>query len=158
MGSHHQGAPKEVKVLDAFIKLRRASESISARLSQDFLNWEITESQFGILEALLHLGPLCQKELGNKILKSTGNITLVIDNLEKRGFVFRVRETDDRRFIKVHLTDLGKSFIEKIFPFHVQRIKEEFAVLDDSELYELGQICKKLGKQPVVIPRDPKPV
>ncbi len=45
----------------------------------------LTESQFGVLDSLFHLGPMKQKEIGKKILKSGGNITMVINNLEKRG-------------------------------------------------------------------------
>lgn len=147
MGTHYQGTEAERLALDAFIKLKRASESITSQLAHDFSDWNITESQFGILEALHHLGPMCQKVLGDKILKSTGNITLVVDNLEKRDFVTRVRDTEDRRFITIHLTTEGRNFIQHIFPDHVKRIFELFSVLSDEEQVSLGKICKKLGKK-----------
>lgn len=147
MGTKYKGSKKEVQALDSFIKLKRASESLSSRLTSDFQRWNISESQFGVLETLFHLGPLCQKELGDKILKSTGNITLVIDNLEKRKLVQRVRSTEDRRFISVHLTSEGKKLIESIFPDHVKRILGEFSVLSLEEQELLGNICKKLGKK-----------
>ncbi len=147
MGTHFKGSKNEKLALDAFIKLKRASESLSSRLAHDFSEWNITESQFGILEALFHLGPMCQKGLSDKILKSTGNITLVVDNLEKRNFVTRVRDTADRRFITIHLTDEGKNFIQKIFPEHVKKISEEFSILSSEEQISLGIICKKLGKK-----------
>ncbi|TGK50402.1 MarR family transcriptional regulator [Leptospira kanakyensis] len=147
MGTKFKGSKKEVQALDAFIKLKRAAESLSSRLISEFTKWSISESQFGVLETLYHLGPLCQKDLGDKILKSTGNITLVIDNLEKRSLVERVRSVEDRRFISVHLTTEGKKLIEQIFPDHVKRITSEFAVLSPEEQEVLGKICKKLGKK-----------
>ncbi len=147
MGTKFKGSKKEVQALDAFIKLKRAAESLSSRLISEFTKWNISESQFGVLETLYHLGPLCQKDLGDKILKSTGNITLVIDNLEKRSLVERVRGVEDRRFISVHLTTEGKKLIEQIFPDHVKLITSEFAVLSPEEQEVLGKICKKLGKK-----------
>lgn len=115
MGTKFKGSKKEVQALDAFIKLKRAAESLSSRLISEFTKWNISESQFGVLETLYHLGPLCQKELGDKILKSTGNITLVIDNLEKRTLVERVRGVEDRRFISVHLTTEEKNSSNRFF-------------------------------------------
>ncbi len=147
MGTKFKGSKKEVQALDAFIKLKRAAESLSSRLISEFTKWSISESQFGVLETLYHLGPLCQKDLGDKILKSTGNITLVIDNLEKRNLVERVRGVEDRRFISVHLTAEGKKLIEQIFPDHVKRITSEFAVLSPEEQEVIGKISKKLGKK-----------
>lgn len=145
MGTHYEGSEREQRTLDAFIKLMRASESISNRLNRHLSEVDLTVSQFGVLEALLHLGPLNQKALGEKLLKSGGNITLVIDNLEKSGWVERQQDPQDRRSMLIHLTPEGKDFISSYFPKHLDRIIEEFEVLTDDELEELGRICKKLG-------------
>ncbi len=69
MGTKFKGSKKEIQALDAFIKLKRASESLSSRVTAEFSKNQISESQFGVLETLYHLGPLCQKELGGKFLK-----------------------------------------------------------------------------------------
>ncbi|MDF3820917.1 MarR family transcriptional regulator [Leptospira sp. 96542] len=147
MGTKFKGSKKDTMALDAFIKLKRATESLTSRLTSEFSKYNISESQFGVLETLFHIGPLCQKELGDKILKSTGNITLVIDNLEKHSLVERIRSVEDRRFITIHLTPEGKKLIEQIFPDHVKRITAEFSVLTAEEQETLGKICKKLGKK-----------
>lgn len=147
MGTHYEGTEKEQKVLNAFIKLMRATDSINNRLNRHHAESNLTVSQFGVLEALYHLGPLNQKALGEKLLKSGGNITLVIDNLEKSGWVERQRDPDDRRCMLIHLTEEGKEFISDYFPEHLRRIKDEFEVLSDQELDQLAHICKKLGLQ-----------
>lgn len=77
---------EEVSALDCFIKLLRASESVNAAAMRQVQANGLTESQFGVLEALLHLGTLNQNQLAGKILKSGGNITLVIDNILKRAW------------------------------------------------------------------------
>ncbi len=145
MGTHYRGTAEEVTALDAYIKLARAAESVTARLNRRTTAAGLTVSQFGVLEALYHLGPMCQRDLGKKILRSSGNITMVVDNLEKRGLVRREREAADRRFVTVHLTAKGRRLIEEILPRHVQAIVEEMSVLTPAEQEELGRLCKMLG-------------
>ena len=98
-----------------------------------------------MLESLLHLGPLTQGVIGRKLLKSSGNITVVIDNLEKRGLVRRDRSTEDRRQVFVSLTPEGEELIRRIFPEHARAITDEFSALTPDEQRELGRLCKKLG-------------
>jgi MarR family transcriptional regulator, 2-MHQ and catechol-resistance regulon repressor len=100
-----------------------------------------------VLEALLHLGPLHACDLAAKLLRSSGNLTLVLDNLEKRNLVRRERGTADRRFISVHLTPGGRSLIEELFPRRVANIVARFGVLTAAEQEELGRLCRKLGRQ-----------
>ena len=147
MGTHHKGSGREVRALDAFIKLRRAADSMSARVNSHLAEASLTESQFGVLEALWHLGPLCQAVLARKILKSSGNLTMVVDNLEKRGLVARARGEQDRRFVTVSLTDDGEQLIESIFPRHLARIVEQFEALSAVEQEELARLCRRLGLQ-----------
>jgi len=91
MPTHYRGTTEEVLALNTFIKLQRATNSLEARLAHRRTLIDITGTQFGVLETLYHLGPLCQGEISSKLLKSGGNITLVVDNLEKRGLVQRER-------------------------------------------------------------------
>lgn len=148
MGTHHQGSEAERVALDAFIKLRRAAESVSNRVNRHLADAGLTESQFGVLEALWHLGPLSQAVLARKILRSSGNLTLVVDNLEKRGLVARSRESRDRRIVNVSLTREGDALIGSLFPLHLQRIVAEFERLSSEERIELARLCRKLGLLP----------
>jgi MarR family transcriptional regulator, 2-MHQ and catechol-resistance regulon repressor len=145
MPTKYDGARDEVRALDAYIKLVRAAETITGRLDREIDAAGLSWSQFGALEALLHLGPLCQRDLGEKLLKSTGNITMVVDNLEKRGLVRRERGERDRRYVTVHLTEEGRRLIRELFPRHAANITRELQVLTPEEQEELGRLCKKLG-------------
>jgi MarR family 2-MHQ and catechol resistance regulon transcriptional repressor len=145
MGTHYNGPEEDKKTLNAFIKLMRASESINSRLSRHLSDANLTLSQFGTLEALLHLGPLNQRDLGRKLLKSGGNITMVIDNLQKSGMVKKETDPSDRRAVIISLTDKGRTYIEEYFPKHLDKIREEFAVLGNKEKDQLAALCKKLG-------------
>ncbi len=145
MGTLHKGSDKEIKALDAYIKLVRASNTVISRVGKTRAMHKLTVSQFGILEALFHLGPLNQRELALKILKSGPNITTVIDNLERAGLVRRERNTEDRRSYTVSLTGEGQELIGRAFPDHVQAIVEAMNKLSPDEQDELARLCRKLG-------------
>lgn len=146
MATHHRGPEAEVRALDTFIKLSRAADTLAGHTALSVADMGLTSSQFGTLEALHHLGPLCQTEIGKKILRSSGNITLVIDNLEKRGLVRRERSEGDRRRVRVSLTPEGDELIARVFPEHAGRITKALSTLTPAEQEELGRLCKKLGK------------
>lgn len=146
MPTKYQGTAEERLALDTFIKLTRAVISFEARMLSYGTLEGITLSQFGALEALYHLGPLSQGTLSQKMLKSTGNMTLIIDNLEKQSLVRRVRSLEDRRIIKIELTDAGRILIEKLLPNHVAAIVQEMSVLSPDEQRELSRLARKLGQ------------
>ena len=133
------------RVLNTYTKLMRAAESVTSRVHRVLSAPKLTISQFGVLEALFHKGPLCQRDIAAKILKSTGNITLVIDNLEKQGLVRRERDNEDRRYLTVHLTETGTNLITKVFADVEAAIAFEMVSLTEDEQDLLGSLCKKLG-------------
>ena len=147
MGTHYKGPAEKVQALNVFIKLIRASESVMSRLARHLSEAGLTQSQFGTLEALLHLGPMCQAELGRKQLRSSGNITMVVDNLQKRGLVRRKREGDDRRYVTVHLTPKGRKLIADVFPRHLDIIVREMKVLHPAEQKQLEGYLRRIGLQ-----------
>ena len=147
MGTQYSGTEEEVRALNAYIKLLRAADSVSARATRHLKKAGITPSQFGVMEALYHLGPLLPSQLAQKHLMSRGNITTVVDNLEKCGLVRRERGTADRRVITVHLTDLGRATVQEILPHHVAAIVTEMNSLTCREQEEIGRLCRQLGKK-----------
>lgn len=139
--------PVPTAALDAYVKLVRASESVSAR-AHVLLAGELTFTQFGVLEALLHRGPLSAGELAEKILKSAGNLTLVLANLERDGLIVRERDRADARRWIVSLSPAGRKRVSALFPKIAAAIAAEFAHLSAAEQAMLGELCKKLGLGP----------
>jgi MarR family 2-MHQ and catechol resistance regulon transcriptional repressor len=146
MPTHFTGSRAEMRTLGTFIKLTRCTNSLLSRLAERNTIGDLTYSQFAVLEALYHLGPMTPGEVSQKVLKSGSNMTTVIDNLERDGLVRRERDTDDRRVIHVHLTEAGKEKVEAVLPGHVAALVDEFKVLSASEQEMLGELCKKLGR------------
>ena len=147
MPSHYHGTAQEVQALDTFIKLTRAVDSLYSRLARRGTLGDLTLSQFGVIEALYHLGSMSQSEICSKLLKSGGNMTLVIDNLEKHGLVRRNQDIEDRRITTVSLTPAGRDLIGEVLPVQVAAIVEEMNIITVEEQKTLGQLCKKLGKK-----------
>ena len=146
MPTHFNGSRAERRTLDTFIKLTRCTNSLFTRLTERNTLGDITPSQFAVLEALFHLGSMTQGEISTKVLKSGSNMTTVIDNLERDGYVRRERDAEDRRVINVHLMEAGKRKIEVVLPGHIAALVDEFSVLSASEQQTLAELCKKLGK------------
>ena len=145
MGTHFKGSLDQRLALDTYIKLMRAADSVSARLERSLKRRGLTMTQFGVLEVLYHLGPMCQRALGRKLLKSGGNVTTVVGNLERAALVRRTRSSTDRRFVTVALTDAGRERVASMFPEHVRLIQIEMSSLGAQELEQLGSMCRSLG-------------
>lgn len=132
--------------LKLYTRLMRATNKVTELMHRHLSDHRLSVSQFGVLEALYHLGPLCQKEIGQKILKTSGNMTMVVDNLEKRGLVERKKDPADRRRMTVLLTQKGNALIQTIFPVHSKTARDVFSVLDQQEKHHLSLLLKKLGR------------
>lgn len=145
MGTHFQGDPDEIRALNTFIKLARATDAVTQRINRRLKAHGLTASQFGVLEALYHLGPMQSGELGQKILKTSGNMTMVIDHLEKQGYVTRQRREDDRRCVDILLTEPGRALTEAILPAHVAGVVDALSALTTAEQTQLAALCRTLG-------------
>lgn len=142
---HGVDDPATVAAVRAYVKLMRATRSVTARLEPALAACALTLTQLGVLEAVLHLGPLTHRDLGRKLLTSPGNLSDVIDKLAARGLVRRVRGTEDRRQVRVELTDAGRTMIEDVFPRHAGDIARAMAGLAPAEMAELGTLLRRLG-------------
>lgn len=139
-------------ILKTYTQMMRATDTVTTRMHRHLMDTGLTLSQFGVLEVLYHKGPLCQRDIGQKILKTSGNMTLVIDNLEKRELAVREKDPADRRRMLVKLTEKGSDLIQALFPTHAAVAVETFAVLKSNELATLGKLLKKIGKANAVPP------
>jgi MarR family transcriptional regulator, 2-MHQ and catechol-resistance regulon repressor len=146
MPTHFEGCEGIVRALNAYINLVRASDSVLSKIAVHLESEGVTMGQFAVLEALLHLGPMCQHALADKLLRSGGNMTLVVDNLQKQGWVKRVRQEEDRRMVEIHLTPKGRRLITRIFPEHARVIARVMGELTPAEQEDLRRIARKLGR------------
>src|ERR1700688_4256187 len=119
--------------------MAQAAESLN--LSQAGLG----DSEFRVLEVLLHKGPLPVNTIGPKVWLTPGSISVAIDRLEKKALVKRTN-TDDRRVRLVELTAKGRALVTKTFRKHAIAMEEAAGVLSKEERLILLRLLKKLGK------------
>lgn len=132
--------------LDLYIALSRASQWVNAHADRDIRRNGLNRTEFGVLELLYHKGAQPIQQIGGKVLMSSGNITYVVDKLEKKHFVQRKASTEDRRLIFAEITDEGKQFIEDVFPQHAEVIAKAVEGLTTEEKRVASKLLKKLGK------------
>ncbi len=131
--------------LKTWVKLARSFNTINKVVNEEINTYGVTPSQFGVLEALYHLGDMPIGKLGEKILVTGGNMTVILDNLEKQGYIERIKSPTDRRSLFIKLTEKGKTLIDQVFPGHKLFVAEIISVLTEDEQIALGSLLKKLG-------------
>jgi MarR family 2-MHQ and catechol resistance regulon transcriptional repressor len=131
--------------LSLWVKLARAYASFNKHTMKDIAGFGVTQAQFGVLECLGHLGPLTLGELTKKMLVSGGNMTVVVNNLERGGYVIRTKDVKDRRVMRIRLSPKGKESFDTIFVKHAEFVRKTASVLTPDEQKELGSLLKKLG-------------
>src|SRR5450759_3557225 len=133
--------------LATYVRLMRAANSSRTHASRHLGDTGLTLTQFAVLEALYHLGPMSLSDIAQKILTTGGNLTMVVGNLEKLGLAHRQKCPEDRRMLIVVLTAKGKALLRKLFPEHAAAITEVIGALSPAEQEQLGLLCRKLGTQ-----------
>ena len=131
--------------VSAYVSLVRTAEALHARVSQGLVDEGLTASQFSTLKVLRLRGPLAQKEIAKHLLKTGGNITLVVDNLVRRKLVRRGEDPNDRRIALVEMTPLGEATFDRIYPPHLDRIYEAMSGLGLAQLDQLRELLASLN-------------
>jgi MarR family 2-MHQ and catechol resistance regulon transcriptional repressor len=131
-----------------FLVLWKAARAVQAYAEKSITDLEIGGSDFGVLEALLHKGPLPVNEIGKKVLLTSGSITVAVDRLEKRGLVERRAHGSDRRARIVHLTKEGRKLITRAYAQHAEDLERLMsASLTAKERATLIRLLKRIGYQ-----------
>lgn len=136
----------EERALRLWIALARCYSTMSRLVAAKVADYGLTTPQFGVLEALYHLGPLPLGELADKLLVTGGNITYVMDRLAEQGLVERIRSKEDRRVVLACLTTDGQELVSEVFPDHADFVKGQMSALEEEEQETLRELLKKLGK------------
>lgn len=129
-----------------WLVLWKAMRSVEAHATRSISRFEMGPSDFAVLEALLHKGPLTVTQLGEKVLLTSGSMTTAIDRLEKRGFVSRCDDAKDRRARIIKLTPAGRALIKKAFAQHKQEMEEALVGFSEKDRATMLPLLRKLGR------------
>jgi MarR family transcriptional regulator, 2-MHQ and catechol-resistance regulon repressor len=136
---------KQESALKLWVVLARAFDSVAKNVETDVAQYDLTGTEFGILEALYHKGPMLLGEIQRRILVTSGGITYLVDRLVAKGLVKREQCEEDRRARYAVLTPSGQALIRKIFPAHAARIEQSLSGLTMAEQREATVLLRKLG-------------
>ena len=125
--------------------LAKCYGSMAAFVEKSIAAEKLCLSDFMVLEALLHKGPLTISAIGKKVLLANASMTSAIDRLDDRGLVVRKTDEEDRRIRLVHLTARGKALISAIFDRHQRQLEGLMTNLSQTERAQLYRGFKKLG-------------
>ena len=129
-----------------FLVLWKAARAVETYAENSITELEMCGSDFGVLEALLHKGPLPINEIGKKVLLTSGSITVAVDRLESKGLVERRASGTDRRARIVHLTKDGRQLITRVYADHASDMERLAAAsLNRAERETLIRLLKKIG-------------
>jgi MarR family transcriptional regulator, 2-MHQ and catechol-resistance regulon repressor len=131
----------------AWLVMLKAMQAISRYALADIEKAGLGDSDFRVLEALLHKGPLSVNVIGPKVNLTPGSISVAVDRLFAKGLVSRDESSQDRRVRIVALTPRGKSVITPIFRAHAATMEKVFSGLSRDEMRQLEQQLKRIGKQ-----------
>ena len=137
--------PPESPALKLWVVLAKAHRAVLDFAEADVARHGLSMSEFAILEALYHKGPLLLGDLQRRILVSSGGATYLVDRLTAKGLVERIDCATDRRARYAALTDAGAELIAKIFPEHQQAIENATAGLSAREVEQLTSHLRRLG-------------
>jgi MarR family 2-MHQ and catechol resistance regulon transcriptional repressor len=138
--------PGQEEALRLWIALARCYSSFAKAVSCKIHEYGLTTPQFGVLEALYHLGPLSLGDLADKLLVTGGNVTYVMDRLEQQGLVYRERSKDDRRVVQAKLTADGRGLVDGVFQGHAEFIEHLTRHVEPSDRRQLRTLLRELGR------------
>ena len=113
--------------------IKKAYNQILKQEAELVKKYDLTPSQYGVLETLYIKGDMCINDLIEKLISTSGNMTVVIKNLEKMNYITKESRCEDRRYCNIVLTKSGKQLIEKIYPERKKQVKDFADTLSDDE-------------------------
>jgi MarR family transcriptional regulator, 2-MHQ and catechol-resistance regulon repressor len=145
---HKHINPEELGLpLSTFIVMSHTMRHLHNKLENTGGYGDLTRSQFYTLLTLEHQEGMPLSQISERISRSPGNMTLVIDNLEKEGLVERQRSKQDRRVVVAVLTENGRERIEKARRAHRTAVEQELSALSDQELQLLTELFEKISPE-----------
>jgi len=134
------------KSMKTVVRLERTSLKINYLTVNYLSKHNLTFNQFKVLEALYHLGDLNIGSITKLTMSTPGNITVVVRNLKRDGWITSIKDPNDSRASILSITQKGKDIIEEVFPNHAKNLNKALEVLSDEELDTLYDLLNKVYK------------
>jgi len=131
--------------LKALVVHLKANQTIKEAIQKDMIKHKLSMSEFMVLELLYHKGPQTIQTIAKKVLLTSGSMTYVINQLEKKNYVSRERSEVDLRVFNVRLSSTGKELMDSVFIEHEQMIENMFSPLSKQQIEQWVELNKIIG-------------
>ena len=138
--------PTDTRGIHIWLVMMKAFHAVNGYAARSFQSHGLGDSDFRVLEALFHKGPLPVNTIGPKVFLTPGSISVAVDRLYEKGLVTRMESGTDRRVRLVNLTPKGRDLITTIFSEHAKDMEELAKILTPTERVQLVNALKRLGK------------
>lgn len=138
---------KQPEAIHTWLIMLRASQAVARYALPPILAEGLGDSDFRVLDVLLHKGPMPVNVIGPKVNLNPGSVSVAVDRLYKKGLVSRVESEDDRRVRTVSLTEKGRRVFAPIFRQHAALIKRAFQDVSPQEQLQMEEVLKKIGRR-----------
>jgi MarR family 2-MHQ and catechol resistance regulon transcriptional repressor len=138
--------PTDTPGVHIWLVMMKAFHAVNGYAARSFQSHGLGDSDFRVLEALLHKGPLPVNTIGPKVFLTPGSISIAVDRLYEKGLVTRMESGTDRRVRVVNLTPKGRDLIATIFNVHAEDMEKLAQILKPTERVQLVNALKRLGK------------
>lgn len=136
---------RQDEALKTFIAMKRTINNFEIQSRKQIGQFNLNMNEFAVLEILFHKGVRTTQQLKEGILIANSSTTYIVDNLEKKGYVFREFSQEDKRIILVDLTHNGRQLMSDIFPMHAELLTNNFDRLTIGEITQIRQLLKKMN-------------
>ena len=134
-----------------WLVMMKAMRALTRYAAADIEDTGLGLSDFGVLELLLHKGPMPVNTIGPIVDLTPGSISIAVDRLVAKGLVSRVESAEDRRVRIVALRPRGKDLIVSAFRKHSGQMKRVFSELSAEELLCFEVALKRLGRRAALL-------
>ena len=138
---------KTPEAIHTWLIMMKASKAVHHLAFPPILNEGLGDSDFRVLDVLLHKGPMSVNALGPKVDLNPGSVSVAVDRLYKKGLVSRVESESDRRVRTVSLTEKGRRVFLPIFRQHAALIKRAFQDVSPEERRQMEEVLKRIGRR-----------
>jgi MarR family 2-MHQ and catechol resistance regulon transcriptional repressor len=138
---------KPPEAIHTWLIMMKASQAVARYALQPILAEGLGDSDFRVLDVLLHKGPMPVNAIGPKVGLNPGSVSVAVDRLYKKGLVSRVESESDRRVRTVSLTEKGRRVFVPIFRQHAALLKRALQDVSPDEQRQMEEVLKKIGRR-----------
>lgn len=135
------------KDFDIIKAIKKTNNQILKQENEIVRKYDLTSSQYGVLECIYLKGEMCINELIERQISTSGTMTVIVKNLEKKKYITKKSSIEDKRYFKIGLTNQGKALVEKILPERKKQLNDFTSIFTEDEKDDLLNILYKVKRR-----------